>query len=148
MLDSLIVNCELNQKLAEVKELKFNSTAVFSFAVEKLRHCETAAVSRKYQSGGELWEARPCCCCCSLWSLQRVEPRCNIFKRNFNTTIWHAVAQLVEALCYKPEGRGFNSPSCQWDFSYFLICFSVTSQQKSPYGRAGIFTFFSMTRYS
>jgi len=54
MLDSLIVNCELNQKLAEVKELKFNTTAVFSFAVEKLRHCETAAVSRKYQSGGEL----------------------------------------------------------------------------------------------
>jgi len=24
----------------------------------------------------------------------------------------HAVAQLVEALCYKPEGRGFNSRWC------------------------------------
>jgi hypothetical protein len=22
---------------------------------------------------------------------------------------WHAEAYLVEALCYKPEGRGFNS---------------------------------------
>jgi len=24
---------------------------------------------------------------------------------------------LVEALCYKPEGRGFNSQWCQWNFS-------------------------------
>jgi len=24
----------------------------------------------------------------------------------------HAVAQLVEALCYKPEGRGFDSRWC------------------------------------
>ena len=29
----------------------------------------------------------------------------------------HAVAQLVEALCYKPEGRGFDSPWCHWNFS-------------------------------
>jgi hypothetical protein len=29
----------------------------------------------------------------------------------------HAVAQLVEALLYKPEGRGFNSRWCQWNFS-------------------------------
>jgi hypothetical protein len=28
----------------------------------------------------------------------------------------HAVAQLVEALCYKPEGRGFDSRWCQWKF--------------------------------
>jgi hypothetical protein len=27
-----------------------------------------------------------------------------------------AVAQLVEALTYKPEGRGFNSRSCHWVF--------------------------------
>jgi hypothetical protein len=26
----------------------------------------------------------------------------------------HAVAQLVEALRYKPEGRGFDSRCCQW----------------------------------
>jgi len=32
--------------------------------------------------------------------------------------IWgHAVAQLVEALRYKPEGRGFDFRWCQWNFS-------------------------------
>jgi hypothetical protein len=31
--------------------------------------------------------------------------------------IWeHAVAQLLEALCYKPEGRGFHSPQNHWIF--------------------------------
>jgi len=29
----------------------------------------------------------------------------------------HAVAQLVEALCYKPEDRGFDSQQCHWNFS-------------------------------
>jgi len=29
----------------------------------------------------------------------------------------HAVAQLVEALRYKPEGRGFGSRWCHWNFS-------------------------------
>jgi hypothetical protein len=29
----------------------------------------------------------------------------------------HAVAQLVEALHYKPEGRGFDSHLFQWNFS-------------------------------
>jgi len=28
-----------------------------------------------------------------------------------------AGAQLVEALCYKPEGRGFDSRWCHWNFS-------------------------------
>ena len=27
------------------------------------------------------------------------------------------MAQLVEALRYKPEGRGFNFRWCQWNFS-------------------------------
>ena len=32
--------------------------------------------------------------------------------------IWgHAVAQLVEALRYKSEGRGFDSQWCHWNFS-------------------------------
>jgi hypothetical protein len=30
---------------------------------------------------------------------------------------FHAVAQLVEVLRYKPEGRGFNSRWCHWKFS-------------------------------
>jgi len=29
----------------------------------------------------------------------------------------HAVAELVEALRYKPEGRGFNSRWCHWNSS-------------------------------
>jgi hypothetical protein len=29
----------------------------------------------------------------------------------------HAVLQLVEALCYKPEGRGFDSRWCNFYFS-------------------------------
>jgi len=29
----------------------------------------------------------------------------------------HAVAQFVEALPYKPEGRGFDSRWCHWNFS-------------------------------
>ena len=29
----------------------------------------------------------------------------------------HAVAQLVEAMRYKPEGRGFISLFCHWKFS-------------------------------
>jgi hypothetical protein len=29
----------------------------------------------------------------------------------------YAVVQLVEALRYKPEGRGFHSRWCHWNFS-------------------------------
>jgi len=29
----------------------------------------------------------------------------------------HTVAQLVEALSYKPEGQGFDSRWCHWNFS-------------------------------
>jgi len=31
----------------------------------------------------------------------------------------HAVAQLVEALPCEPEGRGFLSGYCHWNFSFF-----------------------------
>jgi len=31
--------------------------------------------------------------------------------------LMHAVAQLVEAMRYKPEGRGFDSRWCHWSFS-------------------------------
>jgi len=33
----------------------------------------------------------------------------------------HAVAQLVEALRYKPEGRGFDSRWCRWIFSLTFL---------------------------
>ena len=35
--------------------------------------------------------------------------------------IGHAVAQLVEALRYKSEGRGFDSRWCHWNFSLNII---------------------------
>jgi hypothetical protein len=41
-------------------------------------------------------------------------------KQIFNKILtgWgHALAQLVEALRYKPEGRGFDSRWCHWNFS-------------------------------
>jgi len=33
----------------------------------------------------------------------------------------HAVAQLVKALRYKPEGRGFDSRRCHWNFFIDII---------------------------
>jgi len=33
---------------------------------------------------------------------------------------WHPVAQLVEALRYQPEGRGFDFRSYHWNFSFFI----------------------------
>ena len=37
---------------------------------------------------------------------------------NMNCNIMrHIVAQLVDALRYKPERRGFDTLWCQWDFS-------------------------------
>jgi hypothetical protein len=35
----------------------------------------------------------------------------------FGTNLGHAVAQLFEALRYKPEGRGFDSRWSHWIFS-------------------------------
>jgi len=33
----------------------------------------------------------------------------------------HVVAQLVEALRYKPEGRGFDARWCYWNFFIDII---------------------------
>ena len=33
----------------------------------------------------------------------------------------YAVAQSVEALCYKPEDRGFDSRWCHWNFFLDII---------------------------
>ena len=40
-----------------------------------------------------------------------------IFNYNLYFTAGTAVAQLVEALRYKSEGRGFDSRWCHWNFS-------------------------------
>jgi hypothetical protein len=42
----------------------------------------------------------------------------------------HAVAQLVEALRYKPEGHGFDSRWCHWNFSL--------TQSFRPHNSAGV----------
>jgi len=43
-----------------------------------------------------------------------------IFADKLCKNLGHAIAQLVEALYYKPEGRGFGSPWCYWNFSLTL----------------------------
>jgi hypothetical protein len=40
-----------------------------------------------------------------------------VFSDVFNGEQIKAGAQLVEALCYKPESRGFDSQWCDWNFS-------------------------------
>jgi hypothetical protein len=42
--------------------------------------------------------------------------KCRLFY-NVPFLVGHAVAQLVEALRYKPEGRRFDSRWCHWIFS-------------------------------
>jgi len=43
---------------------------------------------------------------------------CSLLENLKDTTkMGHAVAPLVEALRYKPEGRGFDSRWCHWNFS-------------------------------
>ena len=54
-------------------------------------------------------------CCCFAVSVQNL--KC-VSTLNLGKTCWgHTVAQLVEALCYKPEGRGFYSQWCHWNIS-------------------------------
>jgi hypothetical protein len=47
------------------------------------------------------------------------------FKMSYFTLLYpgtgYAVAQLVEALRYKPEGRGFDARWCHWNFSFDII---------------------------
>ena len=40
-----------------------------------------------------------------------------VISSNYTTFRGTAVAQLVEALRYKSEGRGFDSQWCHWNFS-------------------------------
>jgi len=45
-------------------------------------------------------------------------PSSILFWSRHNCYRGHAVAQLVEALRYKSEGRGFDSRCCHWNFSF------------------------------
>ena len=44
---------------------------------------------------------------------------CNLFQYIIYLFIFqgHAVVQLVQKMCYKPESRGFDSQSCHWNSS-------------------------------
>ena len=39
-----------------------------------------------------------------------------VFINKVKNIMGHAIEQLVEALGYKPEGRGFDSRWCHWIF--------------------------------
>jgi len=44
-----------------------------------------------------------------------------VLETAFCTSRGHAVAQLIEELCYKPEGRGFDSPMLSLEFFIVTI---------------------------
>jgi hypothetical protein len=76
-----------------------------------------------------------CLMCWSPWFAGYVHTTNTFIRQIFKCLIWytvhllyaefrpvtaqlgHAVAHLVEALRYKPEGRGFDSRCCHWNFS-------------------------------
>jgi len=49
--------------------------------------------------------------------LVKVMPYATEYSHSYKNTWGYVVAQLVEALRYKPEGRGFDSRWCHWNFS-------------------------------
>jgi hypothetical protein len=49
-----------------------------------------------------------------IWLLLHLDP---IYLVSILIEGGYAVAQLAEALRYKPEGRGFDSRWCSWNFS-------------------------------
>ena len=59
---------------------------------------------------------RLCMKCCLQVKLSAFK-----FKAYADVTMTHAVAQSVEALRYKPEGRGFDSPMVSLEFFFDII---------------------------
>jgi len=53
---------------------------------------------------------------CATWFSQ-IRRSFRSKKKDASCKEGHAVAHLVDALCYKPEGRGFDSRWCHWNFS-------------------------------
>jgi hypothetical protein len=41
---------------------------------------------------------------------------CRVRNKIGTAYVYHALAQLVPGMCYKPEGRGFDSRWCNWNF--------------------------------
>jgi hypothetical protein len=117
--------------------------ALKQILLKHIEHCASiqAGMSDRQQTGGNsvtvlLVNARACCDilpCRMIW--RRFGWSCRLHvqglsnkrslgywdskprkQREDNPRRKHAIAQLVEALRYKPEGRGFDS-RCQWNFS-------------------------------
>jgi hypothetical protein len=59
------------------------------------------------------------CCSCTYYSCTEVVSVTSLmlFCISYLITVGHVVAQLVEALRYKPEGRGIDSQWCHRNFS-------------------------------
>jgi hypothetical protein len=46
---------------------------------------------------------------------------CGVYILSQVCRLGHAAAQLVDALRYKPEGRGFDSRWCHWNFFIDIV---------------------------
>jgi len=87
-----------------------------------------------YTQGGICWYRFPCCFVwLPYWVVVAIQSRYIVFEGvcSHGSQFWfkvvtesvagHALAQLVEALRYKPEGRGFDSRWCHWIFFIDII---------------------------
>jgi hypothetical protein len=60
--------------------------------------------------------------------------KCRIISVRTLCSLMWCTLQLVEALCYKPEGRGFES---RWSDRIFSVCL-ILSAALRPWGRLGL----------
>jgi len=58
---------------------------------------------------------------CLLMSFSLLLSFYKVIRYRLMSFVGHAVAQLVEALRYKSEGRGFDSRCCHWIFFIDII---------------------------
>ena len=56
---------------------------------------------------------------CSTWCYDVTEMPIHLLQNSgyYRRIMGHTVVQMVEALCYKPEGCGLDSQWCHWYFS-------------------------------
>jgi hypothetical protein len=67
---------------------------------------------------GDCILARPLIKCEMCNEKESLKERKNLLNSFYYKYCIYTVAQLVEVLCYKPEGRGFDSRLCHWNFSW------------------------------
>jgi hypothetical protein len=79
-------------------------------------------VSNSGRDTGFFMSEIPCGLFQSIHTDSGISDHERLLTNNFPLIIWRhqnipAVAQLVEAMHYKPEGRGLDSRWCHWNFS-------------------------------